>query len=229
MPAEGVFSSDLKKYFADSRSWDEERLRTAKRSQRIAWTLGGLGAVAGIVGLGAVAALAPLKRIEVVTVKVNQNTGAVDVQTELTGKKAIAYDEAVTKYFLANYVRDRESWNPAAAKDNFNTVAILSAVAEQNRWATYYSTRNPLSPRVVWGDRAFADAVVTNIAFINNRVANVRFTRTVQTDTAKESTDWIATVTFGYTNAPMAEGDRYRNPLGFQVQTYRSDPVVVPK
>lgn len=227
MPAAGVFGADLKKYFADAKSWDEERLRTAKRSQRIAWGLGGLGALAGIVGLGAVAALAPLKRVEVVTVRVNQLTGAVDVETELTGKKPIAYDEAVTKYFLANYVRDRESWNPAAAKENFNTVAILSAPAEQTRWNTYYSPRNPVSPRVVWGDKAFADARITNIAFINNRVANVRFTRTLQTDTAAQSTDWIATVTFGYTNAPMSEGDRYRNPLGFQVQSYRSDPVVV--
>lgn len=30
-----------------------------------------------------------------------------------------------------------------------------------------------------------------------------------------------------YTNAPMAEGDRYRNPLGFQVENYRADPEVV--
>ena len=228
MPAEGVFAADLKKYFADSRSWDEERLRVAKRSQRIAWVLGCLGAAVGIAGLGTVAALAPLKRVEVVTVRVNQITGAVDVQTQLTGKKPVAYDEAVTKYFLANYVRDRESWNPAAAKENFNTVAILSAPTEQQRWDAYYSPRNPISPRVVWGDKAFADARITNISFINTRVANVRFTRTVQTDTAVQATDWIATVTFGYTNAPMSEGDRFRNPLGFQVQTYRADPVVAP-
>ena len=64
-------------------------------------------------------------------------------------------------------------------------------------------------------------------AFINYRVANVRFTRTVQTETDTQSSDWIATVTFQYTNAPMAEGDRYRNPLGFQVQNYRADPEVV--
>jgi hypothetical protein len=66
-----------------------------------------------------------------------------------------------------------------------------------------------------------------SLSFINDRVANVRFTRTVQTDTNIQNSDWIATITFRYTNAPMAEGDRYRNPLGFQVENYRADPEVV--
>lgn len=228
MAGEGVFTTELKRYFADARSWDEDKLRQAKRSRRVAYAIGATGAIIGIVGLGTVVALLPLKRIEVVTVRINQNTGAVDVQTQLTGKKAVAYDEAVTKYFLANYVRDRESWNPAAAKENFDTVAILSTPIEQQRWNTKFAPRNPASPRAVWGDHAYADARVTNISFISTRVANVRFTRTVQTDTAAQATDWIATVTFGYTNAPMSEGDRFRNPLGFQVQTYRADPVVTP-
>ena len=55
----------------------------------------------------------------------------------------------------------------------------------------------------------------------------MRFTREIQTETDTQSSDWIATVTFAYANAPMAEGDRYRNPLGFQVENYRSDPEVV--
>lgn len=228
MPAGGVAEPDLQNYFAEARSWDEERLRSLKRTQRIALVVAALGVLVGLAGIAAVVALTPLKRIEVVTVRVNQNSGAVDVQTQLTGKKPVAYDEAVTKYFLANYVRDRESWNPAAAKENFDTVAILSTPVEQQRWVAASSPRNPNSPRIVWGDHAFADARITNIAFINNQVANVRFTRTVQTDTAAQATDWIATVTFGYTNAPMSEGDRFRNPLGFQVRQYRADPVVIP-
>ena len=32
---------------------------------------------------------------------------------------------------------------------------------------------------------------------------------------------------FAYTQAPMAEGDRLKNPLGFQVSSYRADPEVV--
>lgn len=225
--AEGVSRSDLKQYFADARSWDEDRARAAIKSKRFAYIIAGVGAATGIAGLGCVAAMVPLKRVELVTVRVNQTTGAVDVQTELTGKKPVAYDEAVTKYFLANYVRLRESYNNASAKEDFNAVAILSTTPEQQRLSDQTNATNPKSPRSLLGDGGFANARVTNITFINNRVANVRFTRTVTTPTTQATaTDWIATVTFGYTNAPMAEGDRYRNPLGFQVENYRADPVV---
>lgn len=137
------------------------------------------------------------------------------------------YDEAVTKFFLAQYVRTRESWLPAAAEENFRAVTILSEPGEQQRWGRFFSSNNAASPQVVWGKGAVVQARVRNIAFINDRVANVRFTRTVQTDTDTQNSDWIATVTFRYTNAPMAEGDRYRNPLGFQVENYRADPEVV--
>jgi len=33
-------------------------------------------------------------------------------------------------------------------------------------------------------------------------------------------------VAFTYTRAPMLEADRLRNPLGFQVTSYRADPEV---
>lgn len=224
--AEGVSRSDLKQYFADARSWDEDRARAAIKSKRFAYIIAGVGAAAGIAGLGTVAALVPLKRVELVKVTVDKSTGAVDIQTELTGKKPVTYDEAVTKYFLANYVRLRESWNPRSAQEDFNAVAILSATPEQQRYNDMSIPSNPKSPRAVLGDGAYAFARVTNIAFINNRVANVRFTRSVTTPTGATTADWIATVTFGYTNAPMTEGDRYRNPLGFQVENYRADPVV---
>lgn len=225
--AEGVSQSDLKQYFADARSWDEDRARSALKSKRIAYIVGGVGALIGLAGMGAVAALAPLKRVELVKVEVDRSTGAVHIQTELTGKKPIRYDEAVTKYFLANYVRLRESWNPRSAQEDFNAVAILSAAPEQQRYNDVSMPTNPKSFRATLGDSAYAFAKITSITFINNRVANVRFTRTVVTSTGNTSTDWIATVTFGYTNAPMSEGDRYRNPLGFQVENYRADPVVV--
>ena len=58
-------------------------------------------------------------------------------------------------------------------------------------------------------------------------VANVRFTRTVRKAQEVQANDWIATLTFSYTQAPMLESDRLRNPLGFQVQNYRADPEIL--
>lgn len=224
--AEAVPTSGLKRYFQEARSWDQDRVRSALRSTRIAWTVAAVTSVLAAASIFAVAALAPLKTVVPYVIRVNQTTGAVDVQTALT-QRPMRYDEAVTKYFLAQYVRTRESWIPTAAEENFRFVTILSQPAEQQRWARFFSNNNAASPQNAWGKNVVVQARVRNIAFINDRVANVRFTREIQTETDTQSSDWIATVTFAYANAPMAEGDRYRNPLGFQVENYRSDPEVV--
>lgn len=227
MMADGVEAEGLRAYFAEARSWDQDRVRDAIRSRRLAWFVaGGASLVAGAAVL-AVAALTPLKTVSPFVIRVNEATGAVDVQTAITGAKPIGYDEAVTKYFLAQYVRTRESWLASAAEENFRQVAILSHPSEQKRWQAAASPSNPQSPRNQWGANTVVEARVRNIAFINAKVANVRFTRVVRSETENVSSDWIATVSFAYTNAPMEEGDRYRNPLGFQVLTYRADPEVV--
>jgi type IV secretion system protein VirB8 len=61
------------------------------------------------------------------------------------------YDEAVTKFFLAQYVRARESWLSAAAEENFRAATILSEPGEQQRWGRFFSANNQNSPQVVWG------------------------------------------------------------------------------
>ena len=65
------------------------------------------------------------------------------------------------------------------------------------------------------------------IGFINDGVANLRFHRTVRQAQQTVESDWIATIAFTYTRAPMSEPDRLRNPLGFQVTSYRADPEVI--
>src|SRR3546814_8827408 len=103
-----VCSSDLlKRYFQEARSWDQDRVRSALRSTRIAWTVAAVTSVLAAASIFAFAALAPLKTVVPYVIRVNQTTGAVDVQTALT-QRPMRYDEAVTKYFLAQYVRTRE-------------------------------------------------------------------------------------------------------------------------
>ncbi|HEY3949591.1 virB8 family protein [Phenylobacterium sp.] len=223
----GVVATDLKAYFADARRWDEERLQSALRSRRLAWTVAaGAGALA-IAAVVAVAALTPLKRVEPFVVRVDNATGAVDVMTALTGPEQLTADEAVTKYFLSQYVRARETWLPSAAEANFRQVSIMSTPAEQERWAAFFRPADPASPQVALGPANAAEVEIRAISFVNRQVASVRFRKTVRQGQQTTTGDWIATLTFAYAQAPMAEADRLRNPLGFQVASYRADPEVV--
>lgn len=222
----GVATKDLAAYFEEAKRWDQDRLRSAERSKRLAWIVAaGSGALA-IAAVSAVALLAPLKTVEPFVVRVNQTTGAVDVMTGLSGKADVTYDEAVTKFFLGQYVRSREGYLLPAAEEGFRFVSLLSTADEQQRWATHFRGSNPESPQVVYGPGGVAEVTIRNIGFINDEVATVRFARTVRTPTQTATVGAIATINFRYTKAPMNESDRLLNPLGFQVVTYRADPEV---
>lgn len=224
----GVPSSDLRAYFEEARGWDHDRLASALRSRRLAWTVAACASALAGAAVAAVIVLTPLKTVEPYVVRVDRTTGAVEVMTALSRAKPVQYDEAVTKSFLATYVRARESWLPAAAEANFRQVSIMSTPEEQQRWAVAFRPSNPASPQVAHGPNADVQVSVRAISFVAPSVANVRFHRTVRVGAQVLDTDWIATVAFAYTKAPMGESDRLRNPLGFQVSSYRADPEATP-
>lgn len=223
----GVPASDLQAYLAEAKTWDQDRLRAAERSRRLAWTAAAIMALLASATAAAVAALTPLKTVEPYVVRVDRATGAVDVLTGLSHGKDLTYEEAVTKSFLATYVRARESWLPPAAEANFRQVSIMSTPDEQQRWAAYFRPTNPASPQLAYGPGADVQVAIRAITFVAPKVANVRFHRTIRQGGQSAESDWIATLAFAYAKAPMAEADRLSNPLGFQVASYRSDPEVV--
>jgi len=224
----GVPSDELRRYFQEARRWDQDRLASALRSRRLAWGVAGAAGLLATAAVSAVAVLTPLKTIEPFVVRVDRATGMVDVMRGLSAEDApVRYEEAVSKYFLARYVRNREGYLDPAAGEAFRFVALLSAPAEQRRWADIYRGSNPDSPQNLYGPDGEAVVAVRAISFIGDDVANVRFRRTVRRAQQTLETDWIATIAFTYTRAPMRETDRLSNPLGFQVVSYRADPEVV--
>lgn len=223
----GVPSTDLKAYFDEARSWDRDRLASALRSRRLAWTVAGLAGLLATSAVAAVAVLTPLKTVEPYVVRVDRTTGAVEVLRGLSKAGPASYEEAVTKSFLATYVRAREGWLPQAAEANFRQVSIMSTPDEQQRWGAAFRPNNPASPQVAFGPAADVQVGVRAVSFVAPGVANVRFHRTIRRGGQLDESDWIATAAFAYTKAPMGESDRLRNPLGFQVSSYRADPEVV--
>ncbi len=225
--AQGVSERELTHYFDSARSWDQERLRGIVRSRRLAWIVAAVAAGLAIAAVGAVVVLTPLKTVVPYVITVDRNTGSAEITTRLTGVEDIPAKEAVSKYFLARYVRLREGWTPAARREIFDTVAILSTPDEQKRWASFFSTDNPRSPQTLYANTTLVAVRINSIAFVNASVAQVRFVREIVSGTSIDRSNWIATLTFDYASAPLSEADRLLNPLGFQVSSYRADPEMV--
>lgn len=218
-----VTTDNLKSYFDKARRFDQDRMIQVERSNRIAWSIAIVsGLIAGI-AVFAVAGLTPLKTVEPFVVRVDNSTGIVDVVSALTST-AGTYDEAVTKYFAAKYVRAREGYVWSEAQENFRTIALLSTQAEQARFAALYRGTNPQSPQNAYGRGATARIDIASISLINENVVSVRYMRTIRRGEEVQMTHWIASLTYSYANAPMSSTDRLVNPLGFVVSEYRSDP-----
>ncbi len=218
-----VTPDNLKSYFDNARRFDQDRLIQMERSARIAWRVAGCASVLAAASVFAIAALTPLKTVEPFVVRVDNSTGIVDVVSALTST-AGTYDEAVTKYFAARYVRAREGYVWSEAEENFRTVALLSTQPEQARFSAVYRGSNPDSPQNVYGRNATARISIVSISLINATVTSVRYMRTITRGDDVRSTHWVATLTFSYVNAPMSSTDRLVNPLGFAVSEYRADP-----
>ena len=218
----GVTADGLKAYFETARTFDQQQVLQAERSRRLAWVISGVSSVLTFASVGAVMALAPLKTVEPFVVRVDNASGVVDVVNPLHGSQT--YHEAVTKYWTAIYVRAREGYSHGEAEPNFRAVSLMSNDPEQQRWSAAYSGKNPESPQIVYGQSATAKISIKSISMLSKQVASVRFTRTVTRGDEIRKTNWVATLTFQYVAAPMSEGDRLFNPLGFQVQDYRIDP-----
>ena len=222
--AEGVTDKDdLKAYFAESASWDHDRLLAATRSKRLAWTVAAVAGGLAITGVTAVAMLVPLKTVAPYVITVDKATGASEITSQLSGENRVSYDEAVSKYFLADYVRNREGWIPQARKEFFEGVLAMSARDEQARWIAFYGKDNPKSPQSVFTDLDTVFIAVKSVTFVSKNVAQVRFTKTLQRGSISTDTPAIATVTFDTTDTPTTEQQRFKNPLGLEVQTYRAD------
>jgi type IV secretion system protein VirB8 len=218
---------DLKAYFAESASWDHDRMLAANRSKRLAWAVAGIAGGLAIAGVSAVTMLVPLKTVAPYVITVDKATGASEITSQLSGSNRVTYDEAISKYFLADYVRNREGWIPQARQEFFEGVLAMSARDEQARWIAFYGKDNPKSPQAIFTDLDTVFIAVKSVTFISKNVAQVRFTKTLQHGSTVSDTSAIATVTFDTTDTPTTEQQRFKNPMGLEVQTYRADLEIV--
>ncbi|ONF49432.1 virB8 family protein [Methylobacterium radiotolerans] len=216
-------SQVLTAYFEQVASFDADRRRSAQRVARISLAVGALGLVAGLAGVVSVAALAPLKTVVPLVFRVDNATGAVERVYDVDGGSMAATD-AVTRHFLWQYVRLRQSYSPAEAQAQFEQVAVMSSPAVQNQYAEEYRGSNPNSPQVILGKDGAASVRWVSTSILGPKLAQVRFTQQERKgDTLLPPKRMIATIGFDYTPKRVSSATLNVNPLGFIVTSYRAD------
>ena len=219
-----VKSKDLESYFDDTKTWETNKVQELEKSKKTAWLITAVSGVFTFMALGALFMLLPLKKVVPYVIRVDNNTGVVDVVSELK-ETDTNYDESINKYFTQWYVRYREGYSKDIRNEYYSSVGLMSSSSEAKKYYEYFNKSNPTSPLNLYGESASVKIRIKGTSFIKPDVALVRYIKEVWHGSDKPQTShWAATVSFKYSGAPMKEDDRGINPLGYQVLDYRNDP-----
>jgi type IV secretion system protein VirB8 len=210
-------------YFKDGETWDQEIFANLSLSRNRAWLISFFCMGTVILALIALVLLLPLKSFAPYVITVDKSTGYVEVTKGLY-EGNITVDQAVTESNLVRYVNTRESYNPSVLRENYSFVTLMSTSTALSEFQHLWDGKNPDNPSVQMGTKAAITIKIKSVSFLNDRTAAVRFLREYHAEGQIKTSDWNAVMDFQYVKAPMRMEDRFQNPLGFQVISYRVNP-----
>jgi len=168
----------------------------------------------------------PLKTFEPYVVTVDRSTGYLEVSKGLNDT-TLSQDEAITEANLVKYVSLREQYNPAILEQNYEAVSMMSDEKALREYRELWAETNPNNPSRRLRNKGSIDIKIKSVSFISDKTASVRFIREVRENDRTKVSEWNAVIQFRYSQKPMQMKDRFSNPLGFQVITYRVNPEVL--
>jgi type IV secretion system protein VirB8 len=205
-------------------SWAADVHGSLRASRRIAWIVAAAAGLVAVLEALALAGLAPLKTVVPYTIEVDRQTGYVQMVKGLK-PGPLSETSAVTQSFLVQYVIARETFDAADLRDNYRKVTLWSAGEARNSYENDMRKTNPASPLNLYSPTTIVSTTIDSVSLLSPTTALVRF-ETVRRDAGGGVTPqgaFVAVMAFRYTGAPMRMEDRFLNPLGFQVISYRRD------
>ncbi|KFW97757.1 virB8 family protein [Pectobacterium carotovorum] len=224
----------------------EDYRKKAKSNKILAFLFGGLALSAIIALVG----LTPLKTTETIVIRVDKNSGYMDV-IRPGWKKEDTKEVADDKHNIAMYVMAREKYNWASQKTNFSIVQQMSYPDVFTDYKNFqlsskgYVSTLGTSRQVDVDIDSIVPLPVSHEKKLGERddikTYQVRFSQTLLDSEGKPVPEtgqalkldssgrpiiepkkvyWTALVSFDYNNAPLTEGEGWVNPKGFGVLAY---------
>lgn len=222
-----------KQFTEAAKQFENSRMAENEKSKKLAWRITFGSCLLTSLSIAAIVGLTPLKETVPVIHRVDASTGKVDVVNVIKDAQA-GYGEVVDKYNLAKYVEYREGYDWFTVQTTFNNTMLMSNNDERNRLNNLF--QSPSAPYKQYGQKNRVLIKVNNVAFIGNYQAQVRYEKITEpsnggnfsqamgaVEPAPKVERYIATISYEYINAPKKEEERYVNPLGFTVVSYRTD------
>ena len=219
-------TAELDPYFKAAQTWEQEIIANAIQSRNRAWIISFFCMALAVLSVVALLLLLPLKTFEPYVVTVDRGTGYLELTRGLY-QGNLTQDEAITQANLVKYVSLRESYNPSILRENYDLVSLMSQGMALQEYQQLWNGKNPDNPSIVYGRKSAIDIKIQSVSFLNDKTASIRFQRELKENNQTRVSYWTAIIDYQYTQKPMKMADRFLNPLGFQVTSYRINPEVL--
>ena len=178
--------------------------------------------------------IAEVKTVEPYVVQIDDKSGLVQL-VEPVSRNEYAANEMIDRFFVAQYINSRESYNLSILRHNYNVVRVMSTVPVFNVFRRDVSPNVPTSAAAVLGNDGIRTVTVKSVAYIQNPSIPTTKAKTTPEkiiqariqlrDTRENGQDvidnFIITITFQYAQIELNEAERLINPLGFTVTQYQ--------
>jgi type IV secretion system protein VirB8 len=215
--------------FNQGANWETSRVSDLERSRKIAWLMTGLLGICLLAAVIALALLTPLRRTVPYLIKQDAQTGNIEVLQSFDNR-AVGSQEVLNKYWARRYVQAREQYNWYLVGSDFDNVSAMTDPVIFKDYGDQFLGEKGLDK--VFGDFTERKIKILSIAPspTNAQQMVVRFERTTISKgvVVEAPTAFVVNMTFRYNpNAYGSEAELIRNPMGYQVYSYRRDVEVL--
>ena len=213
------FDKDNALDFETSRSY------LINKSNKRAWLVAIISLFVTVLLVIAIVVMLPLKRVDVVAVKVDKN-GFVEIVTNLQ-EEVMKTDEAIDKHFIARYVKTREQYYYNTLNQDYERTQMLSSKLVSDNYIKFM-TADKTGRYETLKNKFEIEAEILSIV-LNDSNGTKTSTIRVQTKekdlTTSNVKENIKVITLTYDYLPMKQNSKSRleNPLGFVINSYRID------
>ena len=213
--------------FDPAATWERETYLSLRRSTRRAWAVAGAAVLLAVLAMLSLLLVLPLKEFAPYVVTVDKNTGWLEVTRGLHPGN-LSQSEAIT---IANIVRcltARESFDATDYPQQYRAVGLCMTGRALDAYRRQHAQSNTNAPPNLYGYDGIVRVEISSVNLLSESTALASF-RTILEHRGREVVNhWRAAMTFAYTDKQFTMRDRFINPLGFQISSYRRDPDLAP-
>lgn len=217
----------------DKKNWYTDRYQTVLVQRNLLSVFTLIALIFSTIAIFFVYLNIPIVTVEPFVIQVEPKSGITQVVNSQSARE-IAASEAINTYFIVRYIKSRETVD-SALKYHHEVVRLMSAPYVYAPYAWEVSPNNPDSFMARSGGQGVRDVKIRSMARTDrnptciDKLCQVQIRITIYENGKQHQSvqHQIIYMDYTFTNVNLTQYERYVNPIGFRVVSYRKTDEVL--